>query len=146
MVTASLATPSCKYAILTYRDDRSFLYRTRSLDVEGWAKKNGQTEEDLLNFSKFQTPFLRRVFYNQAVAALKEVPEITDSEREQMAQLYSLLKYHYYQGTAYQVQDMVRSDPAYALWQEGGMATQQGEYFQYILKDGVRDYNRLEVE
>lgn len=146
MVTASLATPSCKYAILTYRDDRSFLYRTRSLDVEGWAKKNGQTEEDLLNFSKFQTPFLRRVFYNQAVAALKEVPEITDSEREQMAQLYSLLKYHYYQGTAYQVQDMVRSDPAYALWQEDGMATQQGEYFQYILKDGVRDYNRLEVE
>ena len=41
---------------------------------------------------------------------------------------------------------MVRSDPAYALWQEDGMATQQGEYFQYILKDGVRDYNRLEVE
>ena len=80
------------------------------------------------------------------MAALKEVPEITDSEREQMAQLYSLLKYHYYQGTAYQVQDMVRSDPAYALWQEDGMATQQGEYFQYILKDGVRDYNRLEVE
>lgn len=34
MVTASLATPSCKYAILTYRDDRSFLYRTQSLDVE----------------------------------------------------------------------------------------------------------------
>ena len=85
MVTASLATPSCKYAILTYRDDRSFLYRTRSLDVEAWAKKNGRTEPDLLDFKEFQTPFLRRVFYNQAVAALREVPEITDSEREQMA-------------------------------------------------------------
>lgn len=146
MVTASLATPSCKYAILTYRDDRSFLYRTRSLDVEAWAKKNQCTEADLLNFKKFQTPFLRRVFYNQAIAALNEVPEITDSGREQMAQLYSLLKFHYYQGTAYQVQDLVRNDPAYALWQEDGMATQQGEYFQYILEDGVRDYNRLEVD
>lgn len=146
MVTASLATPSCRYAILTYRDDRSFLYRTRSLDVEGWAKKNQRTEEDLLNFKTFQTPFLRRVFYNQAVAALSEVPEITDSQCEQMAQLYSLLKFHYYQGTAYKVQELVRNDPAYALWQEGGMATQQGEYFRYILEDGVRDYNRLEVD
>ncbi len=114
MVTASLATPSCKYAILTYRDDRSFLYRTQSLDVEAWAKKNQRTEEDLLNFKQFQTPFLRRVFYNQAIAALNEVPELTDSEREQMAQLYSLLKFHYYQGTAYQVQEPVRNDPAYA--------------------------------
>lgn len=145
MVTASLATPSCKYAILTYRDDRSFLYRTQSLDVEAWAKKNQRTEEDLLNFKQFQTPFLRRVFYNQAIAALNEVPELTDSEREQMAQLYSLLKFHYYQGTAYQVQEPVRNDPAYELWQEDGMATQQGEYFRYILEDGKRDYNRLEV-
>lgn len=145
MVTASLATPSCKYAILTYRDDRSFLYRTQSLDVEAWAKKNQRTEEDLLNFKQFQTPFLRRVFYNQAIAALNEVPELTDSEREQMAQLYSLLKFHYYQGTAYQVQELVRNDPAYELWQEDGMATQQGEYFRYILEDGKRDYNRLEV-
>ena len=145
MVTASLATPSCKYAILTYRDDRSFLYRTQSLDVEAWAKKNQRTEEELLNFKQFQTPFLRRVFYNQAIAALNEVPELTDSEREQMAQLYSLLKFHYYQGTAYQVQELVRNDPAYELWQEDGMATQQGEYFRYILEDGKRDYNRLEV-
>ena len=145
MVTASLATPSCKYAILTYRDDRSFLYRTQSLDVEAWAKKNQCTEEDLLNFKQFQTPFLRRVFYNQAIASLNEVPELTDSEREQMAQLYSLLKVHYYQGTAYQVQEPVRNDPAYELWQEDGMATQQGEYFRYILEDGKRDYNRLEV-
>lgn len=145
MVTASLATPFCKYAILTYRDDRSFLYRTQSLDVEAWAKKNQCTEEDLLNFKQFQTPFLRRVFYNQAIASLNEVPELTDSEREQMAQLYSLLKFHYYQGTAYQVQEPVRNDPAYELWQEDGMATQQGEYFRYILEDGKRDYNRLEV-
>ncbi len=111
MVTASLATPSCKYAILTYRDDRSFLYRTRSLDVEAWAKKNGRTEPICWISKNFRLRFLRRVFYNQAVAALREVPEITDSEREQMAQLYSLLKYHYYQGTAYQVQDQVRNDP-----------------------------------
>ena len=87
-----------------------------------------------------------RSFYNQAVAALREVPEVSDSEREQMAQLYSLLKYHYYQGTAYQVQNQVRNDPAYALWQDAGMATRQGDYFQYILEDGVRNYNRLEVE
>lgn len=84
-------------------------------------------------------------FIIRQLAALNEVPELTDSEREQMAQLYSLLKFHYYQGTAYQVQELVRNDPAYELWQEDGMATQQGEYFRYILEDGKRDYNRLEV-
>lgn len=146
MVTASLATPSCKYSILTFRDDRSFLYRTRSLDVEAWAKKHECTQEDLLHFKKFQTPFLRKVFYNQAMGALNEISGLTESAREQMSELYSLAKYHYYQGTAYLVQDMVRNDPAYAMWEEEGAPTKQSEYFQYILNDGVKDYNRLEVD
>ena len=79
------------------------------------------------------------------MGALNEIPDLTESERKQMSSLYSLLKYHYYQGTAYQVQDLVRNDPAYELWLENGAATQQSEYFQYILDDGIRDYNRLEV-
>ncbi len=130
MVTSSLATPACKYSILTYRDDDSFLYRTRSLDAEQWSGAS----------------FLRRVFYNQAMRALNRLSELTETEKEQMSRLYSLLKYHYYQGTAYQVQDAVRNDPAYEMWQEEGAPTQQSEYFQYILDDGVQDYNRLESD
>lgn len=144
MVTSSLATPVCQYGVLTYRDDGSFFYRTWSVDVERWAAGQENAKAELLNFNKVQGPFLRRVFYNQSIAGLKEVEDLTDQQRVEMSHLYSQLNYHYYQGTAYQLKDIISDDPAYALWQEEGMASELGDYVQYILTDAIRDYNRVE--
>ena len=145
-VTASLATPACQYGVLTCRDDGSYQYGTWSVDVESWAGEHGRKERDLLEFRKFQEPFLRKVFYNQSMTALNAVPDIPEDRKKQMSDLYAKLNYYYYQGTAYQIKNEVLSDPAYRMWLNEGTLTVLGEYVEYIVSDAVQDYNRLVVD
>lgn len=144
MVTSSLATPACQYGALTWRDDGSFSYKTWSVDVERWAAEQGIEDINLLNFNKFKTPFLKRVFYNQSIAELESVRELTDNQRMRMSNLYSELNYHYYQGTAYTVRDTVAQSPDYQLWLDEGSGTELSEYVQYIIEDARQNYNRVE--
>lgn len=146
MVTSSLTTPACRYGVLTFRDDGSFQYQTRAIDMEGWARRHHRTENDLLNFDTFKKPFLRRVFYNQSADALEDVSVLTAIQKEQMSQFYSELNYHYYQGTVYQVREKMLKEPAYRLWQNEGFLTELGDYVQYILEDGKDDYNYVEKD
>lgn len=145
-VTSSLATPACQYGVLTCRDDGSYQYGTWSVDVESWAREHGRKERDLLEFRKFQEPFLRRVFYNQSMTALNAVPDIPEDRKKQMSDLYARLNYYYYQGIAYQIKNEVLSDPAYLMWLNEGTLTVLGEYVEYIVSDAVHDYNRLIVD
>lgn len=145
-VTSSLATPACQYGVLTCRDDGSYQYGTWSVDVESWAREHGRKERDLLEFRKFQEPFLRRVFYNQSMTALNAVPDIPEDRKKQMSDLYARLNYYYYQGTAYQIKNEVLSDPAYLMWLNEGTLTVLEEYVEYIVSDAVHDYNRLIVD
>ena len=145
-VTSSLATPACQYGVLTCRDDGSYQYGTWSVDVESWAREHGRKERDLLEFRKFQEPFLRRVFYNQSMTALNAVSDIPEDRKKQMSDLYARLNYYYYQGTAYQIKNEVLSDPAYLMWLNEGTLTVLGEYVEYIVSDAVHDYNRLIVD
>lgn len=144
VVTSSLTTPACQYGVLKFRDDGSFQYHTRAVDVESWAKRHSRTEQDLLEFDTFKEPFLRKVFYNQSYDALSKIPELNENQREKMSSLYSELNYHYYQGTAYQIKDAVLKNPDYALWLEDGSFTVLSDYVQYIMEDAKRDYNRVE--
>lgn len=144
MVTSSLATPACQYGALTWRDDGSFSYKTWSVDVERWAAEQGSKDINLLNFNKFKTPFLKRVFYNQSIDALDEVRELTGEQRMRMSNLYSELNYHYYQGTAYTIKDTVKQSADYQLWLDEGSATELSEYVQYIIEDAKGNYNRVE--
>ena len=145
-VTSSLATPACQYGVLTCRDDGSYQYGTWSVDVESWAREHRRKERDLLEFRKFQEPFLRRVFYNQSMTALNAVPDIPEDRKKQMSDLYARLNYYYYQGIAYQIKNEVLSDPAYLMWLNEGTLTVLGEYVEYIVSDAVHDYNRLIVD
>lgn len=146
IVTSSMTTPDCRYGLLTYRDDCSFSYRTRVLDVEGWAKRHGRTEEELLHFSQFRKPFLEQVFKNEAYGVLQHMEEITEEERLQMCEYYAWVNYMYYQGKAVEIRDRAYEDSAYALWDSKGYITVLRDYVVSILNDAEKDYNYLEVE
>lgn len=146
MVTSSLATPACQYAELIYRSDHSFVYETKTLDMEAWAKRNGSTEMDLLEFDQFKEPFLRQVFYTQSMDALTQLGTLSTYQMERMSNVYSDLNYHYYQGTAYQIKDSVLKNPDYQLWLNGGGGSVLSDYVEYIVRDAVRDYNRVVIE
>lgn len=146
MVTGSLATPECQYGVLKFGDDKHFSYETETLDMERWARKHGQTEEELLNFNEFQESFLKRVFYNQSYDALQALPDLNESERRRMSEVYCRLNYSYYQGTACEIRDEVLADPDYQLWQDEGYATVLADYVEYILSDAVKNYTRMSRE
>lgn len=146
IVTSSMTTPDCRYGFLTYRDDCSFSYHTKELDVEGWARKNGRTEEELLHFNDFREPFLEQVFKNDAYGVLQHMEEITEEERLLMCDYYARLNYKYYQGKAVEIREDALVDEAYALWDSKGYITVLRDYVVSVLNDADRDYNRLEVE
>lgn len=146
IVTSSLSTPRCQYGVLTFRDDSSFSYDTKAIDMEGWAKKNNRTEEDLLEFEKFKEPFLRKVFYNQAYDVLSKIPELSESNAVMMSEFYSDLNYHYYQGTAYLVAGEAKQTKAYAMWDEFSAENMPAAYIDYILEDALGNYNMLEAD
>ncbi len=141
MVTASLATPDCLYGVMDYTGAEEFHYYTRSVDVGRWAREHHVTEPDLLEFDAFKQPFLLQVFARRALGALSENNELTDIEKDKMADFYAWLCYRYYQGTACDIAAEAVKDPAWELWSE-----QNGElceYLEYILSDAVRDYNEV---
>lgn len=143
MVTSSLATPACQYGVLKFRDDGSFDYYTQAVDVAGWAKRHGRTEEDLLEFDSFKEPFLKRVFYNQSYDKLQAIRHLDESQRRRMSEVYTELNYHYYQGDAYRVRDKVLQNPDYELWLGDGSSTVLTDYVEYIISDAKRDYNQV---
>lgn len=146
IVVSSLTTPNCMYGELTFRDDGSFDYNTKEVDVEKWAEENGRTEEELLNFKEFREPFLEQVFKNDAYGVLKGMKDITEEERLEMCDFYARLKYQYYQGRAVDMKDKALKENAYALWDSKGYMTVQRDYVVFILEDAVKDYNHLKVD
>lgn len=140
IVTSSLATPPCQYGILDIMEDGGYRYRTRAVDVEQWARRVGEEEMDLTEFSEFKNPFLERVFYNQAYDQLEKT-EFDPERKRRMAELYARLNRYYYAGRAYEIRDEVLEDPYYELWDCEVSNSILPQYILSILTDAKQDYN-----
>lgn len=145
IVTSSLATPPCQYGVLYYQDDGHFSYRTKIVDVDSWARETGQTDENLLQFSAYRTPFLEQVFYNQAYDKLIQLKDtdLTQEEMEQMAKMYAKANCYYYWGRAVEIAGELHSSQEYRLWMEHAGTSLPSEYLDYILDEARTDYNQL---
>ncbi len=155
VVTSSLSTPPCQYGVLDLERDGDFRYWTQSVDMESWARKNQLKDENLLNFAEYSPPTLNRIFYNQAYDAMKNSREeekgsmyvkLTEEQKDAMSQVYADLNAACYGGRAVeQVAEAVNSE-GYKLWQEYGYPPLLFQYLEYIVSDGVKDYNTLESD
>ena len=146
IVTSSLATPPCQYGILYFQDNGYFQYHTKSVDVDRWAKENGETDPNLLHFSQYRTPFLEQVFYNQAYDKLSLMRglELTKDQIDGMCQMYAQANCYYYWGRAVEIARELHDSQEYKLWMDYAGTSLQAEYLDYILEEGTRDYNYLE--
>ena len=153
VVTSSLSTPPCQYGVLDLEKDGNFRYWTQSVDMEGWAGKNGLKDENLLNFNTYSPPTLNRIFYNQAYDAMKDSREeekgslyvkLTEEQKDAMSQVYADLNAACYGGRAVDVVDDAVKSQGFALWEEYCYPPLLFQYLEYIVSDGVKDYNTLE--
>lgn len=149
IVTSSLSTPPCQYGLLSYGDDGSFHYHTKALDMEAWAKARESTDENLLHFNSYSKKYLANVFYNQAQDEFDRVEgfeKLTNSQRKLMANVYAELNSACYAGKAVEVKDEAIKKPGWKLWSEHGYPSILSQYLEFIVRDGVKDYNVLEAE
>ena len=130
---------------MEFEDGDNFDYRTQKVDVSGWALKHGSSKMDLLQFEEFRTPFLRRVFQNEAYGVLQRFTDLTEEERRQMCAFYAELNDYYYQGRAQEIADTAINDSAYILWQEKSYPVVLTDYVGSIIDDADRDYNSMHV-
>lgn len=149
IVTSSLATPPCQYGMLDYGDDGSFKYHTVPLDMEAWAKEQGSTDKNLLNFKAYSEEFLNRVFYNQAqdeFERMNNFDSLTKRQKDQMAKVYAEINSACYAGKAVEIKDKATEKAGYKLWGENGYPSILSQYLESIVRDATKDYNSLEVK
>lgn len=149
IVTGSLSTPPCQYGVLDYGDDGSFHYRTKALDMKGWAQKTGNKDKNLLNFDTFGKTFLSKVFYNQAqdeFERLDTLKSLTKYQKEQMAKSYAELNVACSAGRVFEIRDKAMAKAGYKMWEEEGYPSILSQYLEWITADGTKDYNVLDSE
>ena len=113
VVADSFAISPCRYGVLQWTEDGRLVYTPRAMDVEGWARKEGITDENLLNFKEYGMKFLTEVISSQVSGKIKNLPE---EQVVKMAELYGDINRAYCEGVPVDGTE-VRSEEAFRLWQ-----------------------------
>ncbi|WP_340008722.1 metallophosphoesterase [Paenibacillus sp. FSL K6-0276] len=144
IATSAMAVNPHQYGAMTFDPlSRTVTYETASLNVEGWAKTNGITDHNLLNFKAYAEDTFATNSYNKAMDSLKE-STYTESEKESMAKVMSMLNVRYFAGTAGTFSKDIKELPGYKLW-EGQQDGFLGGYVQSMAEDKELSNVALEV-
>ena len=79
IVTSSLSVYTNQYGMIDFLPGEKVNYSTNPIDIEAWAKRNGITDEELVNFEKYSYDFFRESSYKKAFEDLLEY-EMTNEE------------------------------------------------------------------
>lgn len=142
IVSDSMVIPPCQYGELTWQEDGSFHYETCHIDVEGWARKQKMTDENLLNFSQYSADFLVETIQNQVYGSLRGIP---DDRKFHMAKLYGQLNSAYCAGTAVDRRG-VKKNQMYFYWERYLGGSEWFKNLQAIMKDVGYDNNSLRLK
>ena len=132
IATSALSVSPCQYGVIEMGEDQAS-YRTQRVNVEVWAKANGITDENLLNFPQYAAGFFALTSIGQAAAQLD-----SESDPSAMATWLANLNSAYFSGR------MDTVDPAneFAIrWQESD--TFFGRYVKSILSESLRDHTQF---
>ena len=109
IATSSLCVSPCQYGVITLGDEQA-AYRTQTVDVSAWAKENGKTDPNLLDFAAYAYRFFTGRSLDQIAASLSAYGE---ADARDMADFSIRLNYAYFSGRL----DAFTSDPRIeALW------------------------------
>ncbi len=129
IVTSGFVVYPVTYGELTYSKEKGFTYKTKNVDVEGWATSTKNTDENLLNFSEYSKRHFYdssyksnlRMIYNYEILSDEE-----DKEAKAMANTMALLNIHYFGGTVNEIEKELGMDiketEGFKLWEKNSFA------------------------
>ncbi len=116
IASSSMVMYPFQYGVLDYSPERGFDYRTDRVDVEGWARENGKTDENLLNFSAYSEDFFTNASFTKAYNVVAETGLYTVIEAGYMAETMKLLNLNYFRGTTGLIKEQIENSRGYKLW------------------------------
>ena len=136
IATASLAIAPNQFGVIHLDGDRPLSYDTQKVDVGGWARRNGLTDENLLDFSRYARDFFDQTTRRQAERALEKA-DAADPEKQRMADLAVQLNAQYFSGT----RRFMSEEADWALWQRFLPDAFFTVYLKSILDERPKDMN-----
>ena len=112
IVTSPLAMWPCQYSVLDWQEDGSLSYHTKKVDVADWAQRNGEEDENLLDFENYSYHFMEDVISDQTFRGLASASK---EIKEEMAKLYADANRDYCSGTKINLSKLKKSE-AYQYW------------------------------
>lgn len=137
IVADSFSIWPCQYGVLKWSLDGGLSYSTKQTNMEKWAKDQGITDENLLEFGEYGEQFLTRIISSQVHEKIQNMP---DDQTEKMARLYGDLNKAYCAGLPIDP-DQIRTGEAFRLWQRNLPESKMFEEIDEILRDTGRDHN-----
>jgi len=119
IVTGAQSVSPNRYGLLAYDASAHELhYEARMTDVEGWAKKSGSTDKNLLGFREYSRGFFAGFGYDMAFKRLIADDTYTSEQVEAMARTMADVNVSYFAGTQQQDRAAIMASEGYRLWTE----------------------------
>ena len=141
IVSNSLILPPCQYGIVTLNTDGSIDYMAKTVDVSSWAAANGETDENLLDFSSYTKNYLQTVLKNQIARKLEDVPK---ELREVMVDFYTDLYKDYYAGVPISYSEK-KNEFGYGLWVRYMDPSTEFRQLDGMMRDSISANNHAEI-
>lgn len=135
VATSSLCVSPCQYGVIEL-DGNQGTYSTKTLDVSAWAKRTGQTDENLLDFAAYAYRFFIGRSYEQIAASLSAYGE---EDARAMADFSIRLNYAYFSGRMDAFEHDARLE---ALWAKENTSF-WGLYVASMLRETGVDHTTL---
>ena len=113
ITTESLVVAGNNYGVVTIHDGE-LRYEAKSLDVDSWAKEQGLTDENLLNFHEYAWQHYYDVSYTLFLGNYEEI-DVDQDVKESIAGLFAYLNPYYFSGNIDEVRDEVLNSESYRL-------------------------------
>lgn len=130
IAVSSLAVTPCQYALL-HADKGSLTYQTQSVDVEGWAREQGSTDENLLNFKVFADSAMDAMTTRQFLKQLAQT-DFTYNQQQTMIDFACRINRAYFSGD---LREFLKAsdEAAFNLWVSSN--TFNGTYISSMAED-----------
>ena len=128
IATSSLAVSPCQYGVITL-DGGSAKYKTETVNVSSWAKANGKTDPNLLDFDAYARDF----FLNTSL----RLKAIDDPDAAALAAWIAEVNAHYFSGRC----DLIKPAPPVPMVYGEDF---HSAYIASILAEPRRDHTQLD--
>ncbi len=145
IVTSALIVSPIQYGILKFDPMQGFDYRTAAVDVAGWARATGSTDENLKDFPAYARAHFAGASYQRTLRRLTDAGFGTEAERQLMAETSSLLNVNFFAGTVDTVRAEVLKSKGYSLWRDAAELDSLSGYLNGMLYDDGTPNTRLTI-